>query len=89
MNMQTLDEPRVDIGSTIAVRDLETGELDVYTLVEPGDAKIAANRISSLTPMAHAIYGRQAGDVVEVAAPGGQIRLRIESVTPAETDEYG
>jgi transcription elongation GreA/GreB family factor len=87
--MLSLREQRVGIGSTVAVRDLATGEFDVYTLVEPRDADVAANRISSLTPVAHALYGGQAGDVVEVAAPGGRIRLRIESVTPAETDEYG
>jgi transcription elongation factor GreA len=90
MDMETLElrELVVGIGSTVAVRDIDTGEYDVYTLVDPAEASIAEHRISSTTPVAHALYGRAAGDIAEVAAPGGLIRLRIESVAPA-TDEYG
>ncbi len=90
MDMKTLElrEQVVGIGSRVAVRDVDTGEYEVYTLVEPAEADIAEHRISSMTPVAHALYGRTAGDVVEVAAPGGLIRLHIESVHAA-TDEYG
>jgi transcription elongation factor GreA len=64
--------------------------LEVYTLVPPAQADIATNRISSTTPVAHAIYGRKAGDEVAVFAPGGTIRLSIESVhTQSVEDEYG
>jgi transcription elongation GreA/GreB family factor len=90
MNTLQLPESVVSIGSTVAVRDLESNEIDVYTLVAPNHADIAANRISSMTPIAHALYGRQAGDVVDVAAPAGIIQLRIESIhrRPLEED-YG
>lgn len=90
MNMLELNDAKVTIGSTVTVRDLETGEREVYTLTPPGQADIAHNRISSVTPIAHAIYGRRAGDEVEVAAPGGAVRLIIESVQPEESSsEYG
>jgi transcription elongation GreA/GreB family factor len=90
MNVLELNVETVTLGSTAMVRDLNTGEIDVYTLVPPGQADIATNRISSTTPMAHAIYGRSAGEEVEVMAPGGTIRLLIESVRPhSAEDEYG
>jgi transcription elongation factor GreA len=90
MNLLELDDVKVTLGSTTTVRDLDTGEVDVYTLVPPGQADIAMNRISSTTPLAHAIYGRRAGDEVEVIAPGGAVRLMIESVQPESAeDEYG
>jgi transcription elongation GreA/GreB family factor len=80
----------VTMWSTVAVRDLETHEVDIYTLVPPNEADIALNRISSLTPVAHALYGRRVGDIVDVAAPGGVIRLEICSVRPeSEPTEYG
>lgn len=90
MNTLELNEEKVTIGSTVTVRDRDTGELEVYTLVPPSEADIADNKISSLTPVAHALYDRRAGDEVEVAAPGGTIRLIIESVnTAANGDGYG
>ena len=90
MNVLDLNDLKVTIGSSVTLRDLATGDVEIYTLVPPAKANIADNRISSTTPMAHAIYGRQAGDEVEVAAPAGAIRLRVESVRPpVEADEYG
>lgn len=90
MSMLELNEERVTIGSTVTVRDVETGEREVYTLVRPGQADIANNRISSVTPFAHALYGRSAGEEVLVDAPGGEIRMIIESVYSEEAqDDYG
>jgi transcription elongation GreA/GreB family factor len=89
-NLLELNDEKVAIGSTVTVRDPMTGEADVYTLVHPAEADIMANRISSVTPLAHALYGRRAGDEVEVLAPCGPIRLIIESVSaPVEEDDYG
>jgi transcription elongation GreA/GreB family factor len=89
MNMLELND-KVTIGSTVTVRDVDSGDIEVYTLVPPNQADIANNRISSVTPVAHAIYGRRAGEEVEVAAPGGLIRLCIESVQPqSDEDGYG
>lgn len=90
MNTLELYEDVVTIGSTVAVRDLETNEVDVYTLVAPNRADISRNRVSSLTPIAHALYGRRAGETVEVLAPAGAIHLLIVSVRrEAEDGEYG
>jgi len=90
MNLLELNDEKVIIGSTVAVRDLDTAEVDVYTLVPPGQADITANRISSTTPVAHAVYGHRKGDEVEVIAPGGAIRLLILSIRPPSAeDEYG
>jgi transcription elongation GreA/GreB family factor len=90
--MKTLELSRdaVKMWSTVAVRDLKTHEVDIYTLVPPDWANIALNRISSLTPVAHALYGRRVGDIVDVTAPAGVIRLEICSIrhTPEPTD-YG
>ena len=90
MNALRINEEVVAIGSTVAVRDLETNEVDVYTLVPPNHADISLNRISSLTPVAHALYGRRVGETVEVSAPGGAIHLLIVSIRDAAAEgEYG
>jgi transcription elongation GreA/GreB family factor len=90
MKTPNLMQNAVAMWSTVAVRDLETHEVDIYTLVPPAQADIALNRISSLTPVAHALYGRRVGDIVDVAAPAGAIQLEICSIRPSpEPSEYG
>ena len=90
MNIDALIEDAVGIGSTVTVRDVETNEVEDYTLVPPNRADISLNRISSLTPVAHALYGRRVGEIVEVSAPAGAIHLQIVSVRPpADEGEYG
>jgi transcription elongation GreA/GreB family factor len=85
-----LTQDAVTMWSTVAVRDLETHEVDIYTLVPPNLADIALNRISSLTPVAHALYGRRVGDIVDVAAPAGVIQLEICSIRQGrDPTEYG
>lgn len=69
----------IGVGTRVSVRDLRTGELDIYTLVLPADADISRHWVSTFTPLGGAIVGRNAGDVVEFMAPGGPVKVRIES----------
>jgi transcription elongation GreA/GreB family factor len=73
----------IGVGSRVSVRDLATGELDIYTLVLPADADISRHWVSTFTPLGGAIVGREAGDVVEFMAPGGRVKVRIESAQEA------
>jgi transcription elongation GreA/GreB family factor len=90
MKTLVLAPDTVSMWSTVAVRDLETHEVDIYTLVPPDRADIGLNRISSLTPVAHAQHGRRAGDVVDVVAPAGVFQLEICSIHQhEEPTDYG
>jgi transcription elongation GreA/GreB family factor len=75
-----LDLDVVSIGSTIEICDLETNDRETYTLTLPAEADIRCNRISTFAPMGNAVYGCRVGDVVEVDAPGGVFRVRIEAI---------
>jgi regulator of nucleoside diphosphate kinase len=70
----------VTLSSRVRVRDTSTGEALVYTLVLPLEADFERGRISVLAPLGIAILGQRVGDVVDVRAPGGVRRLRIENV---------
>jgi regulator of nucleoside diphosphate kinase len=70
----------VTLSSRVRVRDTKTGEAFVYTLVLPLDANFERGKISVLAPLGIAILGQRVGDVVDVRAPGGVRRLRIENV---------
>lgn len=68
------------MNSTVRLRDLDSEEIETYTLVFPEDADIERNRISVLAPVGTAIIGCQAGDVVTWSVPRGRVQLRIEDV---------
>ena len=70
----------VTMGSTVRLRDLETGEDETYTLVYPHDADIEANKLSVLAPVGTALLGYRAGDEVEWPVPAGVRRFRVEEV---------
>lgn len=71
----------VQMGSTVEFRS-ETGERRTLTLVFPGDADIAANRISILTPVGVALIGLKVGQSIQWAArDGSSHELTVERVS--------
>ncbi len=70
----------VTMNSTVVLRDLDTDEVETYTLVYPNHADIARNRLSVLAPVGTAILGYHVGDVVQWRVPAGVRRLRVDEV---------
>jgi transcription elongation factor GreA len=70
---------RVVLGSVVTV-ELD-GEPTTFTLVGTTDAKPAAGRISTSSPVGAALLGAAAGDEVEVRTPRGSVRYVVRSVS--------
>lgn len=70
----------INIGSTIVVRNLKTDREQRFTIVHPREVNPTAGRISVESPVGKAVLGRAEGDEVEVQAPAGTMRLKIQSV---------
>jgi transcription elongation factor GreA len=78
------NEPRdiARIGDEVTIRDLRNGGEKTYTLVNPDEVGAGSRRISIASPVGKAVYQRHIGDEVEVEAPSGTFRVRIESIRP-------
>lgn len=70
----------VTMNSTVALRDLETNEVENYTLVYPDRADIANHKLSVLAPIGTAILGYRVGDELRWRVPAGWRRLKVEQV---------
>lgn len=70
----------ITMNSKVRLRDLDSGEEAVYSLVYPPDADIRQNRISILAPIGTALIGYAVGDVIEWKVPGGVARLKVEEI---------
>lgn len=71
---------KVVFGATVDVADEETGDELTYQIVGEDEADIKNNMISIGSPIARALIGKEAGDVVEVQTPGGMRSLEIVAV---------
>ena len=77
---EEVDTAKVSLGCTVVLQDLSsTAELR-YTLVDPREANPAQGKISAASPMGQALLNRGEGEVVEVAAPAGKLRYRIQRI---------
>ncbi len=73
-------ENSVQIGSKVVLRNLSSDKEVSYTLVRPGDVNPGEGRISFESPVGRALLQHQAGDEIEVAAPSGTLRFRVERI---------
>lgn len=70
----------VEIGEAVIVLDLESDEVVEYRIIGTGEPDPPADAVTARSPVGRALLGRGEGDVVEVEAPGGRLRLEILSL---------
>ncbi|MCK6489096.1 MAG: transcription elongation factor GreA [Planctomycetes bacterium] len=76
-----IDTSRVAFGAKIKLRELKTKTSEDWQLVGEGEDDPLENRILTSSPMGAALLGRKAGDTIEVHAPVGLLKFKIEKVT--------
>ncbi|MFZ2452206.1 MAG: transcription elongation factor GreA [Methylovulum miyakonense] len=85
-NAQIIDVTKVDangkvvFGATVALEDIDAEKRVTYQVVGEDEANIKEGRISIGSPIARALIGKEAGDVVIVKAPAGNIEYEIISI---------
>lgn len=61
----------VKFGATVKIVDEDTDEEKTYKIVGDLESDISQGKISISSPISRALIGKEVGDSVEVAAPGG------------------
>lgn len=80
IDVRKLSGSKVKFGATVTLVDEDTEEEKTYMLVGDPEADLRAGKVSISSPIARAVIGKEAGDVVEVAAPGGARSYEIVDV---------
>lgn len=70
----------VELGSTVHLRSLKSGASMKCTVVSPREVNPTEGKISIDSPMGRALVSRREGEEVDVAAPAGALRFRIEKI---------
>ncbi len=70
----------VTMNSKVRIRNLDTGEEQVVTLVFPEHADATAGKVSVLDPLGTAILGYQVGDEIRWTWSKTKLRLKVEEM---------
>ena len=81
------DTARAKFGDTVVLRDLSSDKEFSYTLVDPREADPANGKLSIASPLGKAILDKEKGQTVEVVAPAGAFRCRIENLRATSTEK--
>jgi transcription elongation factor GreA len=77
IDVSRLSGKTVKFGATVKVYDEDTEEEASYKIVGEDEADVRAGKVSITSPIARALIGKEEGDVVEVATPGGHKSYEI------------
>ena len=80
IDVSKLSGKTVKFGATVTLLDEDTEEKKTYVIVGDAEADATHRRISISSPVARAMIGKEEGDSVEVAAPGGSRSYEIVKV---------
>lgn len=77
---ERLPQDRVAMNSRVTYVEEPGGARRTIVLVHPSQADAAAGRISVLSPIGRALFGRQPGATIDAGAPlGRKLRIRVLS----------
>ena len=81
MDTSQLGNDTVGLFRKVEITNLGNNMKMTYTIVNPHEANLQEGKISIKSPIAEALLGKRAGDVVEAHVPAGILKLRIENIT--------
>ena len=71
---------RAVVGSSITIKDVASGKVINYTLVDKREANVASGKISTVSPVGQALLDKAVGDTVEITVPKGTLSYLIEKI---------
>ncbi len=71
IDISRLSGTNIKFGATVTLLDEDSGDEAVYKIVGEDEADVRGGKVSITSPVARALIGKEAGDIVEVTAPGG------------------
>ena len=81
IDLSKMSGSTIKFGATVKLVDEDTEEEKIYQIVGDQEADVKKGRISISSPIARAMIGKEAGDSIEVVAPGGSKAYEILSIS--------
>ncbi len=81
LNIDRIPKDRSGLGSTLFLRDLNSGEETTYHLVFPEEVNPDEGKISAASPVGRALMGKQEGDEVVIPLPDQKKEFDVLRIT--------
>jgi transcription elongation factor GreA len=75
-----IDKSKVQILSKVTLLNHNNGKEVTYTIVSENEANLREGKLAIGTPIAKALLGKKAGEIVEVTVPAGVIKFEIKEI---------
>jgi transcription elongation factor GreA len=72
---------KVELGATVVIKKVATGEEATYMIVGNEEADISNNKISTSSPLGSAMVGKTDGQTFTMTTPRGEVEYLIVTVT--------
>ncbi len=76
-----IDTDKVVLGSTIYLKEMNSGNEMKYSLVVEDQVDPMEDKISVNSPIAQGLLGKKEGEKAEIDIPAGTVKFQIEKVT--------
>ena len=80
IDISKMSGDKVRFGATVKLENLDNQQVVTYKIVSEYEADIDSGLISSVSPVARSLMGKETGDDVEIRTPGGIIEYEILEV---------
>ncbi len=77
----SLPKDAVVFGARVRIKNLDSGEHEVYVLVGPGDEDYDNNKILTTSPRGQGLLGKKVGEKVEIKVPRGTLKYQIVDIS--------
>lgn len=77
LNLDSIPKDKVGLGSTVHVRDEDTGEENVYEIVTSEESEPDKGKISPSSPIGRCLLNKKLGEVAELRVPKGTRYVEI------------
>jgi len=81
VDRSNLPSDTVVFGTRVTLKDLDSGEEEVYELVGPGDEDYDNNKILTTSPRGQGLLGKKCGDIAVIKVPRGNLRYEIVDIS--------
>ncbi|MDN7240404.1 transcription elongation factor GreA [Planococcus sp. N028] len=81
INEDETNKDIVRLGTTVTFVEIPSGDEESYTIVGSAEADPLEGRISNDSPIAKSMIGRSIGENVKVLTPGGEMEIKIVSIS--------
>ena len=86
INVNQIPKDRSGLGSSLKLKDLDSGELAEYHLVFPEEVNPDEGKISIASPVGRSLVGKQVGDELTISLPDSKTEYEVLKVITIHDD---